>query len=295
MRSNLSPRRVLGDWVSMTRGRQRVRHAPLLVGAEPHLNGEDQMLSCRRAYRVGWPPRLGSVSTGRHDWRSVRTRVLRWHWWSRRKSTRRRFTGFSRGPGRRALAIATVAAAALCGQFALPTSASAYGQPQYPAGCFSWYNNNTYDYPPWWSRNSCFIGPGYIVDDNSVRLPQWMVYWSTGGACNAGIIDGVVGTATWSAFRCYQARRSLIQDGIIGTNSWSKLSNDTVLDFCIGSPLICYYGVGRSGRDAIGIKVGDAYHTQENDLGCSFSLVYSIDPILSTGSTGRTANQCVGA
>lgn len=133
-----------------------------------------------------------------------------------------------------------------------------------------------------------------MTDQNGVRLPQWMVYWATAGACNAGVIDGIVGTGTTTALRCYQAKRGVSQDGVIGTTGWTKLAADAVLDYCAGDPQICYYGVGRSNPDAIAIKIGNSTTVSDNTLLCSLSLFISIDPFIDTGSTGKTASQCPG-
>ena len=99
-----------------------------------------------------------------------------------------------------------------------------------------------------------------------------MVFWATIGACDAGIIDGVYGTATSRNVKCYQAKRGLSQDGVVGPNTWGKLANDMIVTKCVGSPAQCEYRVGTSNPYAITIRYTANAPEQDNYIDCTLQI-----------------------
>ena len=154
------------------------------------------------------------------------------------------------------------------------------------------YNLDTY----WKTTPNCQIGPGYYSNGDAVRMPQWFVWWATGGACNAGTLDGSYGPASQAAIKCYQGKRGLTRDGFIGPNTWGKFAVDALLTQCVGSaPQQCIYHVGTSKPSTIIIQYTGNVPSQWNDLECTNNNFYSIYPLADNGSMGKTASQCPGS
>jgi peptidoglycan hydrolase-like protein with peptidoglycan-binding domain len=201
--------------------------------------------------------------------------------------------GIRPGRARRLVTRCVVTLVATVGVIALSQS-PAIARTTYPSGCFS---NLQYNYKGWWPSTNCWMGGSYWTDGDAIRLPQWMAYWATGGACNAGIVDGVIGPTTTNAIKCYQGKRGLVQDGIIGGGTWGKFANDALVSQCVGSPYPqCAYYVGASKPLSILIRYTPNNPDQDNWIYCTQSIgYYSIFPYLNNGTTGKYASQCPGS
>jgi len=182
------------------------------------------------------------------------------------------------------------------GMCAVPASADIL----YPSSCFAAPSggNGAYSLKQYWYRRSCWMGGQYLTQvtasDDSIRLPQEAVYWSTLGQCSAGTIDGAYGPATTAAVKCYQSKRALTVDGVIGTNTWSTLANDMTTTQCLGTPTICDYAMGHSQPYLFQIGYGDANNLPVQDWFCTSSLDYLVTPFVGGSSTGKLASQCPG-
>lgn len=120
------------------------------------------------------------------------------------------------------------------GLIAVPAAAHASGT-LYPSGCVTWANDTA---SPSWGSN-CWIGSVDLTGGNYVTGVQRIL---AGNGSSPGSIDGVYGTNTSNAIKCFQGKFGLSIDGIVGTNTWQALRNHIYQLSC--GVQYCDYWVG---------------------------------------------------